>query len=263
MVLNNKRLIAILFTGLAALSVVILPPISQPLAYHHFADSRRIWGIANFFNVVTNLPFLIIGLIGLHYVLERHVRLGIRISYTILFTGVFLTALGSAYYHYDPNNDTLVWDRLPLTIVFMSLLSATIAEIWNPRLGTVLLFPLVILGIASVWWWHFTESRGLGDLRPYLFVQFYPVFFIPLLLWLFYSPDQNSKIRILVWVVVWYIIAKIFEQFDELIYRYFPISGHSLKHLAAAISTWYFVLLFRGNYRTKPPRSNVRGSESI
>lgn len=243
--------------------VFILPPVAQPLSYHHFADSRRIWGIPNFFNVVTNLPFSVIGLIGLYEAIKAQVRLGIRITYIMLFMGVALTAFGSAYYHCQPNNDTLIWDRLPLTIVFMSLLSAIISEIWNPRLGIGLLIPLVSLGIGSVWWWHLTESRGQGDLRPYLFIQFYPILFIPLLLLLFYRPELKPNIHILAWVVVWYVIAKIFEQFDEPIYRFLPISGHSLKHLAAGVSTWYFVLLVRRNHESASPPGGIYRKRGI
>jgi ceramidase len=248
MVSKNKCIVLAAFTGLAIIAIFVIPPIPQPLSYHQFGDSRRIWGISNFFNVVTNFPFILTGSIGLYSVAKSSSRLAIRITYGVLFIGVVLTGFGSAFYHLEPNNNTLVWDRYPMTIVFMALLSATIYEVWSPRMGTRLLAPFLILGIGSVWWWHFTEKRGAGDLRLYLFVQFYPVLFIPLLLWLFYRPALRMPIRILSWVVFWYVLAKVFEQFDSSIYRVFPISGHSLKHLAAAVSTWYFVLLFRRNY---------------
>jgi len=149
-----------------------------------------------------------------------------------------------------------------MTIVFMALLSLTIMEVWSARLGFAILLPLVTIGIGSVWWWHFTEMKGKGDLRLYLLVQFYPVIFIPLLLWLFHRPGLKMIIHTLVWVVVWYVVAKIFEQFDASIYRCLPISGHSLKHLAAAISTWYFVLLFKQNAKSRAGHGqqiNTRG----
>ena len=242
---NNKIFILLTLTGVAILGAFLFPPVAQPQSYHHFADTRKIWGIPNFLNVLTNFPFFITGAIGLLTVAKESVRPGIRAPYVMLFTGVLFTALGSAYYHWQPNNDTLVWDRVPMTIVFMSLLSATISEVWSQRLGHGILLPLIFIGLASVWWWHYTELNGNGDLRPYLLVQFYPAIFIPLLLCLFYRPGLKRIVHALLWVVFWYLIAKVFEQLDLFIYRFLPISGHSLKHLAAALSTWYFVVLFR------------------
>lgn len=172
--------------------------------------------------------------------------------YGVLFAGILLTGLGSAYYHYNPNNDSLIYDRIPMTIVFMSLLSATIAELIDTRLGTRLLSLLVAIGVSSVLWWHYTESLGRGDLRLYGLVQYYPMLFIPLILLLFRSPTSNKGISCLIWAVVWYVIAKLLEKFDREIYSTLRfISGHSLKHLAAAVSTWYLVRLFEQKHIRK------------
>jgi hypothetical protein len=229
-------------------AVFLAPPIAQPLSLHHFADDRSLWGIPNFGNVMSNVPFILIGTYGILMVVGAPVSWAIRSIYLVLFAGVIFTGLGSAHYHWNPNNDTLVWDRMPMTIVFMSFLSATLAELVSRPLGTRLLGPLVALGVGSVLWWHYTETLGHGDLRLYFWVQFYPMLAIVLLLWWYYTPTVKAIIPILVWIVVWYVIAKLFEQLDFPIYRLIGISGHSLKHLAAAVSTWYFVILFRAQY---------------
>jgi len=244
----QKILLLLICTVIAIIAVFLIHPIAQPLSFHNFADHRSWLGIPNFGNVASNLPFLIIGIIGLRLTRKAVVTSSIRLIYTILFIGVLLTGLGSGYYHSDPNNITLVWDRIPMTIVFMSLFSATVAEMINLRQGLRLLFPLVLLGVTSVWWWHYTENDGHGDLRLYFLVQYYPMLFIPLILWLFYDPIHQPILKCLTWVVIWYVIAKIFEQLDYPIYSTLGISGHTLKHLAAAVSTWYFVLLFRQKY---------------
>jgi hypothetical protein len=124
-------------------------PISQSLSFHNFADHRAWLGIPNFGNVVSNLPFLFVGLSGLALLKERSVSRSFRLIYALLFLGVILTGIGSAYYHSNPNNDTLVWDRIPMTIVFMSILSATVAELIDQRLGTRLLIPLILVGIRK------------------------------------------------------------------------------------------------------------------
>lgn len=229
-------------------TVFLAPPIAQPLSFHHFADDRSLWGIPNFGNVCSNLPFVLIGVYGIWTVATAPVSRAIRSIYLVLFAGVVLTGLGSAYYHWNPNNDTLVWDRMPMTIVFMSFLAATMAELVSKRLGVRLLIPLVALGVGSVLWWHYTETIGRGDLRLYFWVQFYPMLAIVLLLWWYYTPAVKLILPILLWIVAWYGIAKVFEQLDFPIYGLLGISGHSLKHLAAAVSTWYFVILFRKQY---------------
>ncbi|MEJ7830980.1 MAG: hypothetical protein WKF91_22430, partial [Segetibacter sp.] len=39
-----------------------------------------------------------------------------------LFTDFLLLTFGSGYYHWQPNNETLVYDQIPITIVLMSFL---------------------------------------------------------------------------------------------------------------------------------------------
>ncbi|GGB20046.1 membrane protein [Puia dinghuensis] len=240
--------------------IFLIPPIAQPLSFHRFADSRTLLGIPNFGNVVSNIPFLVIGIYGLIRVARASVPAAIRCINLLLFAGVVLTGLGSAYYHWHPNNDTLVWDRIPMTIVFMSFLSATVAELVSRPLGARLLAPLLAVGAGSVLWWHYTEMMGRGDLRLYFWVQFYPMLAILLLLWLYYTPSIKVILPSLIWIIFWYVIAKVFEQLDYPIYQAIGMSGHTLKHLAAAVSTGYFVILFRKKYSSKTyPSITLKG----
>jgi hypothetical protein len=99
-------------------------PIPQDENFHHFADIRSMFSVANFWNVMSNLIFLLIGITALQKLWSNKLVLiaQVRASYYIFFTGLLLVAFGSAWYHYNPNNSTLVWDRLPMTIAFMSCL---------------------------------------------------------------------------------------------------------------------------------------------
>ncbi len=254
---SRKIWLLILLTLTTLVAIFLAPPIPQALSFHHFADDRALWGIPNFGNVTSNLPFLIVAIIGLVRVMKTTAPPAIRATYALLFVGVLLTGLGSAHYHWNPNNDTLVWDRIPMTIVFMSLLAATVAELISRPLGIRLLLPLVALGVGSVLWWHYTETQGHGDLRLYYWVQYYPMLALPLIFWLFYTPAVIPILRCLGWVVAWYVIAKIFESLDYPIYRAIGISGHTLKHLAAAVSTGYFVSLFRRQYPRRTAASGL------
>lgn len=236
-------------TLLGILYTWMLQPIRQNLAYHSFADKHSKAGIANFANVLSNLPFLIVGVYGLWLLVSSNAGRTIKTVYGVMFTGIFLTGIGSAYYHYAPGNSSLVFDRVPMVLVFMAFLSATIIGWINARAGIRLLGPLLVLGIASVLWWHYTELKGAGDLRLYGFIQFYPMLIIPVIFMLFASPENNRGLKWLVWVLLWYCAAKVFELLDASIYQYTGfISGHSLKHIDAAVATWCMVKFFQKKY---------------
>ena len=240
---------ALLFlTALLAVGVILTQgPIPQDVSYHHFADTRQIWSVPNFWNVVTNVPFAIVGLLGL-YKLRLPGRLGFinetRMAYTLLFFGTLLVSFGSSYYHLEPNNQTLVWDRLPMTIAFMALFSIIVSEFISIRPGKALLLPLILAGILSVLYWHLSEIRGAGDLRFYALVQFYPMLASPVILLFFRS--RCTHVQAYWWLLLFYVLAKLFEQLDGELYDLLGfISGHSLKHLAAALGMYVLLVFYQ------------------
>jgi hypothetical protein len=220
--------------------------LSQPASYHNFADQRTMMGIPNFWNVASNLPFAVIGAWGIVFLFsstgERDrafVDPRERWPYLVLFIGLFLTCFGSAYYHLAPSNATLVWDRLPMSIMFAGFVAAVIAERVDAEFGAKLLPFLVLLSTASVLQWYYSERQGHGDLRWYAAVQIYSV------LVLLIAPILRSKYtRSLDFLVVFilYAFAKILETFDRKIYGvYQVVSGHTLKHLAAAMAGYWIL----------------------
>jgi hypothetical protein len=246
---KTKYLISWSFTLTAIVVTLMLRPIPQNEAYHQFADQRRILNIPNFLNVISNLPFLFVGVFGLTKLKSSISPLPIKRMYLILFLGIFLTAFGSAFYHYNPDNNSLIYDRIPMTLVFMAFLSSVIASWIDINAGAKLLIPLLLMGISSVIYWNFSELKGQGDLRFYGFIQFFPILIIPLIFLLFKTPENSKGLFSLVWVIVWYIFAKLLETFDKSIYTFTNvISGHSLKHIAAAVATWYIVNFFELKY---------------
>ena len=156
------------------------------------------------------------------------------VPFAVAFVGAILIFVGSAYYHWDPTNETLVWDRLPMTFAFMGIFSMVLAERVSVNIGINLLIPLLVIGVASVAYWHMTEQTGQGDLRPYALVQFLPVLLIPVILCLF--PARYTGTRFLVEMIGWYVLAKGFEFLDTVIWGWTGgwIAGHSLKHCIAA-----------------------------
>jgi hypothetical protein len=228
----------LLGAGLAIIiAVAMADPVPQDPLYHVFADQRQMVGISNFMNVMSNLPFLLVGILGWR-VIVRHrdtVTSATHLAWIVFFFGITLTAFGSGYFHLDPNNDTLVWDRLPMTIGFMSLVSIVVAEYFSPQLGKKLLLPLLIVGIASVAYWAHTESLNRGDLRPYAIVQFLPMLLIPLVILLFKARSDLG--RYVWWMIGFYVAAKVAEQLDEQLFAIGGVmSGHTLKHLLASLA---------------------------
>lgn len=224
----------------AALGDVSLPAIPQDANYHGFADTGKYFGIPNFWNVASNLPFLLVGFVGVLATRQGQGGLPqLKAHYLVFFIGVFLTGIGSGYYHWEPNNETLFWDRLPMTIAFMALFSIVIGEHMDINASRWLLWPLIMVGIISVCYWQWTESIGKGDLRLYGLVQFLPMLIIPLTLVLL--PSRFSSVRYLWWVVIAYGISKLLEYFDHELFRLLGfLGGHPLKHIAAALGAYAF-----------------------
>ncbi len=238
----RRRVQILVVVSVIAITVMFLVPrVAQPTEYHDFADQRIFLGIPHTCNVVSNAPFVLVGVCGMCWLMcGRNVSLAFvepreRCPYFIFFLLIALTGVGSAYYHADPNNGTLVWDRLPLAMAFMALFAIIIAERVSRPAGMWLLPILIAVGAGSVVYWHWSESNGQGDLRVYLLVQFYPLLALPLILFLFRS--RYSGTADLVAALALYILAKILELLDKIIYAQGQIvSGHTLKHLVAALS---------------------------
>jgi hypothetical protein len=246
----------LVLAGLAAGAVawaLANPPLPQNPAYHHFADQRTLLGVPHFFNVISNLPFLVVGVLGLRFVWSREAmrpggpfrQRAERWPYLLFFLGVGLTAFGSSYYHLAPTNDRLLWDRLPMSVAFMALFAAVLGERLSMKLGLWLLPVLVAAGLASVLYWHVTEQRGRGDLRFYYLVQFYPMLAMPLLL-LFFPPRYTRTLDLVV-ALGWYVLAKVCEHpLDAPIYGLGHwVSGHTLKHLAAAAAAYWLLRMIQ------------------
>ncbi|HVH41173.1 MAG TPA: hypothetical protein VM925_02485 [Labilithrix sp.] len=229
-------------------------PIAQPAGYHRFADTRTLYGIPNALNVLSNIPFFLVGWAGLAFLRRGPTRdpdgpfrpgahtafesLRERPAYVLFFAGVLLTAFGSTWYHLAPSTSRLFWDRLPMAIAFAAFFAATISERISIYWSRMLLLPLVFVAVASVVMWRLGEDRGAGDLRFYLFVQLFPMLAVPVMMLLF-RPRYSRSVE-LVLAILFYAGAKALEHFDAKVWESTSatVSGHSLKHLASAFAAW-------------------------
>ena len=237
--------VKIIFWIAATLVLLLLltDAIPQDPEYHNFADRRLIFGIPNFWNVISNIPYVIIGLAGIVFLQTKAIQGGLielKLNYILFFTGVLLVGFGSSGYHWLPTNESLLWDRLPMTVAFMAFFSAILGEYYTVRIGKILLWPLIIAGIFSVIYWHFTEQAGQGDLRPYAVVQFLPMILIPIIM--LTRESRFTSNQLIWWFMIAYLIAKIAEYYDAEILDLVSVSGHTLKHLISATGTYLYYL---------------------
>jgi hypothetical protein len=219
---------------LPSAALLAIGPIPQDPAYHAFADGRTILGIPNFGDVVTNLPFVILGLLGVILVQKAVFRdAAERRILAAVFGALALTGIGSAWYHWAPDNARLVWDRAPLAIMLTGFLAFVAAERIDARKGARWALPLMTFGAASVFYWGWTESRGAGDLRLYVMAQFLVIGLVLLVASLF--PPRYSRTGDLLLAAAAYAGAKAGEALDRPILELTGLaSGHTLKHLLAA-----------------------------
>ena len=235
----------------------LVDPIPQDSAYHLLADDRPGIGIPNVLNVVTNLAFLLVGGYGLWLLLSNPSIAGSRVlfwAWSVFFAGLVMTAFGSGYYHWVPSNGTLAWDRLPMTLGFAGFITILIGEFVSLRAARYLLLPLLVGGAASVAYWSYTESIGAGDLRPYAMIVVFPILLTPVILVVY---GRNSELRPAMWIMLsLYAAAKLSEHFDAQVFETVGfVSGHSLKHLFAALSVLPLILALR---RRRIPGLEVR-----
>jgi hypothetical protein len=239
----KRAIVAVLALGSLA-AAFFVKPLPQDPAYHHFADQRTLLGIPNFMDVASNLPFFGVGLAGVYNVLRRRdVYYPVpeaRSAWLILGIAIFLTGIGSSFYHRVPNDSSLFGDRLPMAIGFSAVLGLMLWERVDRTLGARLWAPLVLAGVGSLLY-----GQAQNDFRFYYLLQGWAVLLVPVILLLFPAPWSGTG---WLWLGLGlYALAKVFEGLDAPIYRTVGVvSGHSLKHVAAAAGSWFlFVHLIR------------------
>ncbi|MDH3467473.1 MAG: ceramidase [Gammaproteobacteria bacterium] len=235
----NPSMASWMITGVT-LTFVIFWLLSEPLhqnpLYHSFADQRSMFGVPHALNVLSNVVFCLAGIWGCTVIAKRTVKFaGISVIYMFFFAGIFFTGLGSAYYHWSPDNSTLMWDRLPMSVGFMAFSAVIVSERCKESLGYKLFPWLLFIGVLSVVYWIWQN-----DLRPYYVVQFGSMLVLPLIIWRFSGPGTCW-----LWLTVaLYALAKLLELFDHQVLQMTEgvISGHTLKHLAAAAGAFMMVV---------------------
>lgn len=233
------------------LALVLLPPLPQPQDYHRFADARSWLGVPNFLDVVSNLAFMFVAVMGLLSLVRNSSVREERLPYILFFLALAAVACGSTWYHLAPDNARLFWDRLPIAVCFAALLSAVIAERLSLRAGLLLLAPLTAIGAGTVWYWLRSEEMRAGNVLPYFAFQLYALLTILLLMRLY--PSRYSRGTDIYGVILLYGAALAAELLDSYIYSLGEIiSGHTLKHLLAALAAYQLARMLHRRRRIWP-----------
>ncbi|MBK1674517.1 alkaline phytoceramidase [Ectothiorhodospira shaposhnikovii] len=240
---------------LVLLGVLALPPLPQPESYHDFAADGAWLGIPNVADVVSNLAFVWVGLLGVIWVTRHPHRFREAHQYwpyLTFFGAVILVGIGSAYYHWAPDHGRLFWDRLAMSLAFMAILAAILSDRIGACRGTVVLPALLLVGALGSIHWYWSELQGTGDLRLYMLTQALPLVLGPLMVLL--HPSIYTRDKDLPVAVGWYLLALGADRLDHPIHDLTGglLSGHTLKHLLAALSVyWILRMLRRRQWRSR------------
>lgn len=216
---------------------VFLPPLTQDLSYHHFVDVRVLWGIPRCGDVLSNLAILLPGVLGLVVMAgQKPKNESVWWVQTVFFGAVALTGLGSAYYHWAPDSQRILWDRLPLALVAACFPVLILVDRIQPKgaakWATVL---WLVFGPLTVLYWYWGDAQGAGDLWPYTLVKLVGILMCLVFWWVL--PSRFSLSWVYPVVVVLYILAGVAEAKDAAVYNALGvISGHTLKHLLAGVA---------------------------
>jgi hypothetical protein len=233
---------------LVVAAFMLAPALPEPPGYLNISDQRELLGMPHFWNVVSNLPLLAVGAWGVFVVMrtgeQGFAQPNEKWAYAFCFGAVALTCLGSSYFHLAPDAARLMWDRLPIALGFMALLSGVIAERVSARAGLQALAPLLVAGAASVLYSRWSLLRGTENILPYAIVQFGGLAAIVVMA--LFLPSRYTRGTDLFVVVSIYVAAKVAEVLDAQIYALGGIlSGHTLKHFLAALAVWYLVRMLQ------------------
>jgi len=246
--LQFTRVLGLILVAGIVLCFIITEPIAQQNDYHGFSNDHVKFQLENFWNVISNLPFIFLGIGGLiwwskliRFFKKNNLDLTKRwlCLEPLFFIGILAIGLGSTYYHINPTLSTLFWDRLPMALVFSTLFVIIIRDFVSYELSSKLKTPIIVSSLLSVVYWIVSEHFGRGDLRPYVLVQFLPMLCIPYFLWL---NNYRKKTKLTWFAVGFYFLAKLAEYFDYQIFELTSfIAGHPIKHFLAAVAMVYVI----------------------
>lgn len=250
-----------LYGACAVLSAVACagPQVAQDAHYHAFADQRLLWGVPHALDVLTNLPFALAGVMGL-WALVRWLRgvAGAERATTaglcsLFFGGLLLTAVGSSLYHWQPSDATLLWDRAGMLVAFAGVAGLAVAGRIGQRPAWVTALWMLGAGTLALRTWEAT-----GQFLPWAVLQGGGMLLVLALAW---RAQRPAALHVsLAALIGWYALAKVLELGDHMVWEWTQgvVSGHSLKHVAAALAAWPVIAALNAASAASTASGNVR-----
>lgn len=218
---------------------------------HPFVDARTLWGIPNAIDVLSNAPMALAGLLGLWTLRGRLLPRVTEAALRVFFTGLLVTGAGSTLYHWSPDAAGLVADRSGMAVTFAGALALAVAErVGQAPARPMLRVAFIAAALSAVL--PFTH----GNVLHWAVVQFGGV---ALMVWAAWQRPAPGAIGVHIGALIaWYALAKALELGDAAVFHVTSgwISGHSLKHLAAALAAWPVIAAVR----RQPLRQNAAGA---
>ncbi len=228
----------VLLIAIALIGLLYGVNIPQHANYHGFADRRALFGLPFASDVLSNLPFALIGFYGLFSMrtfasqnkafndIQNHLL-------SLSFWGLILTCAASGFYHWAPDNYGLVIDRMGMTCAFAGVIGVAVASRISDRAGLATAFTILALAPFAIVHWHQTDNLWLWSVLQ-------GGGMIALVALAFRRATEQSYPIQLGWIIAFYVIAKVFELSDHQVFEATQqfLSGHTIKHLAAALAAW-------------------------
>jgi len=215
---------AIVLAALVVATVVAIAfPVTRTSAFHVYSDQRELFGIPHAGDVLSNLAFLAVGLSAM--------RRAVTPSQQAAASAVNLIAMGSAMYHFAPADITLAldWMGIGFTLGFVG------AAVLGDRLGAAAeqrtLFLTPVLTLATIITWLVTGGTHGGTMTPYVAWQALGIAVPPLVALI--APGKIPRVPLL-GAVALFALARLCAAHDARLLDAIGVSGHSLKHVAAA-----------------------------
>lgn len=233
--ISEKYLIGAL---LVLILTALLAPAMPAAAWHipHFVDDRTWLGVPNAGDVLSNLAFLAMGVWGTE---RLRARRDAPVGASWFFVGLILTCLGSGFYHLDPDApQRLVADRLGMAVAFAGFLGIAASERISARAGEAVLVLTMIAGLLAAW-------VARENLTPWVVLQFGGM---ALAVGLAFTRPRPGALGVpLGGALFFYVLAKLLELGDVTLFEAtgHMVSGHTLKHLAAALAAWPVIRALR------------------
>jgi hypothetical protein len=155
-----------------------------------------------------------------------------------------LTGVGSAWYHWAPDAQGLVLDRMGMAVTFAGALALAVAErVGQKPAVCVMRLTLVVAVLSAV------MPLTHGNVLPWAVVQFGGM---ALMVWLALHQPRAGALGVRLGVLIGlYALAKLLELGDDAVFHATGdvVSGHSLKHLVAGLAAWPVLRAMRQNAR--------------